>query len=76
MSLERMGLERTRVEMSAARRIVELPCEQKFRSRRQRAKTRIPNLRPRGHSKLVKGIRENWAKSIALEQNLRHTIMI
>ena len=59
MRLERMGLERTSVEMSAARKIFELPCEQKFRLGRQSAKTSIPTLRPGGHSKLVKGIWEN-----------------
>ncbi len=56
MKLERMGLERTRVEMSAAREIVKLPCEQKLGLGRHRAKTDIPSLRPRGHSELVKGI--------------------
>ena len=46
MSLERTGLERTRVETSAGRTIIELLYKQKSRFGRQKVKTGFSNLRP------------------------------
>ena len=59
MRLERTGLEKTRVKMSAAKKITELPLEPEFRFGTQRAITSIVDLRPIGHSKLVKEIQHD-----------------
>ena len=76
MRLERMGLEKTRVGLSAARKIVELPWESKFKQGTPTAIISIPDLRPGEHSKLVKGIWRNYAESSVLEEIERHTIII
>ena len=45
MRLERTGLERTRIETSVGRTIIELLYKQKSRFGRQMVKTGFPNLR-------------------------------
>ena len=37
--------------------------------------SKIPDLRLNGYSKLVHELLEDWVGPIALEQNLRHTIL-